>query len=664
MWSPAVQAGAAEDAYAAAQTSFRELKAMPEEKKKFRHHWQASIDRFKAVAEKYPKSPVADDALFTQGQLYYDLYDVSRLKSDLQSAVDAWKSCAQKYPGSNYADDSLFWEAKAMHLLGRHEQEVAALHLVIEKYAKGDMVRDAKKALAKIDETGEVADTTPKATPSPAAVAVVEVTPTPKSTPLAIAAATPIGAVIAPPVTSGGQISDAAQQVHKVKVISNDGYTRVVIYAGGSVHWEAHQIKAEKDKPPRIYVDLVKAHVGEDLKKEAPKLDNNWEIPIEDGLLKRARVAQFDGETVRVVLDVASMKRWEIIPFDDPFRLVIDIYGVTSEVPIATPVLVAAATPVPGGSPAAVAKATPSDAPTPVPAATLTADELARFREKAMKRTGISLTDQLGLKFGRIYVDAGHGGYDPGAIGPTNVREKDVNLAIAKLLQKKLIERGYDAILTRKDDTFLELEERTGIANGGRGDLFVSIHCNSVDKKGNRNASGVEVYYADLPSDGASARLSAMENATSEKHMSDLEKMLSSLMRSEFTENSGGLAIAVQKGLVDAVKKVNPDLKTHANGVKSALFYVCLTAHMPAILVETSFISNPKEEKRLADPKYQETIADGVASAIDGYLDEQAKKPVVKADASEPAPASGNSAGDLDDPAPRTAKKRHADKRR
>ncbi|HVO32128.1 MAG TPA: AMIN domain-containing protein, partial [bacterium] len=417
--TPVAHAGPAEDAYAQAQVAYRELMAMPEEKKKFRHHWQSVIDKFKAISEKYPKSNVADSALFTEGKLYYELYDISRLKDDLRNAATAWNDCAEKYPKSHVADDSLFWAAKAQHVLGYHDKEVADLQMLLEKYPKSEMVKDARKALAKIEADGEakVASATPAATPTAVAVSTPEPQPTPtpppRSTPVAVAIAsgTP-AAVIAPDVTSGGDAGEN-QAIHKVKVISDAGYTRVVIYAGGEVHWEAHQIKADGDKPPRVYVDLTNAHVGEDLKKDAPRLEKMWEIPIEDGLLKRARVAQNDGETVRVVLDLGAITKWRITPFDDPFRLIFDFYGAGG-----APVAVAGAEPQPSPASSAVAVATPEGA-TPVPSATpeagatpsLTPEQLAKLKDAASKRAGgISLSAQLGLKVARIYIDAGHGG--------------------------------------------------------------------------------------------------------------------------------------------------------------------------------------------------------------------------------------------------------------
>lgn len=619
------RAAGAGDAYDQARSAYHELDQMPEEKKRLRHHWQSVIDRFKAVSEKYPKSSYADDALYMEGKLYFDLYDYSHYKADLHDAVDRWKECATKYPASNYADDALFWEAKALDLLDRRSQEIDVLRSLLEKHPKGDMVRDAKKLLAKIDPNGDTE--TAAATPTPEATAtpemVAKATPIPTPTPRPVAT---------PAVTEGGTAGEP-QQVHAVKVFSNDGYTRVAIYTGGEVHWKAHEIKADGDKPPRVYVDLTAARVGDDLKQEAPKLDNSWEMPIEDGLLKRARVAQYDGTTVRVVLDLTSISSWKITPFFDPFRVVFDFYGVADDGRGA--VASAAGTP----TPAAVATLA-MPVPTPVASGTLTAAQLEKINAQTARKTGLSLTQQLGLTFTRIFIDAGHGGHDPGAIGPTGVREKDVNLAIARKLQKKLVELGYDAILTRKDDTFLELDERTGLANEGRGDLFVSIHCNSTDKKGDRNASGIETYYADIASDRGSARLAAIENATSEKHMNQLDEILKGLLHSEFTLKSADLATSVETNLVSEVRKKNPGLRMHGKGVKSALFYVCLTANMPAILVETSFISNPKEEKRLADPKYQQLVADGIADAVDAWVDAQVKFRPLRAQQSpvEPPP--------------------------
>ncbi len=602
------------EAYAAAQSSYRQLKSASEEKRRFRHTWQDTIDQFKAVAERYPKSGFADDALYNVGTLYSELYDVSRLRTDLESAVGSFRTLSAEHASSNYADDALFWEAKALHLLNKHEAEVTALTSLIERYPKGDMVNDARRQLALEPRTArasrssgaspEAARASRSSGASPEPPGSGSTTPATATNSMGGGAAPKVAAPEAaakPRPRSGGEVSSEVQSLTAVKHWSNEGYTRVAIYAGGSVGWTAHELPADGDKPPRIYLDLSRARVGEGLKGQAPKLDNAWEIPIGDGLLQRARVAQFGPEVVRVVLDVGSVDRYEIVQLDDPFRIIVDVNAKSA----------------PSRSPAAHATA----APTPEESGSASAELLEKRAERlADDPGGFGLFEQLGVKFGRIYVDAGHGGHDPGAIGVHGLREKVVTLSIAKKLKKKLIDLGYDAVLTRSDDTFLALEERSAIANEGKGDLFVSIHCNSTE--GRTSTSAIETYYADAASDAASARLSAIENATSPQKMSNLESILAGLIRGEYTRMSAELADSVQRKLHREVKRFNPSVKDH--GVKSALFYVLLTAQMPAILVETSFISNPRDEKRLSDEKYQLAVADSVAQGVAAYLDSRA----------------------------------------
>lgn len=582
------------DAYATAKGSYAALKVASEEKRKFRHTWQEAIDRFKAVADKYPKSYVADDALYMAGTLYYELYDISRLRSDLDQAVTQFRALSTRFPGSNYADDALFWEAKSLHLLGRHDQEVTALLAIVEKHSNGDMIKDARRQLAKVVEDGE-------APRKAAAIAAATAVATPATTsPTAQPVTTATAVAVQTPVTrSGGEASPEAQQLSGVRHWSNEGYTRVALYTGGPVKWSVNELKAEGDKPPRIYLDLTPAFVGEAVKKEGAKLADSWEIPIGDGLLTRARVAQFGPETVRVVLDVASMEKYSVFNLDDPFRILVDVNAAKD----ATPPLVATA-------------AEPKTLPTAAPGET--PEQRAERMAKSQAKGGISLIEQLGLKVGKIYVDAGHGGEDPGAIGPGKVREKDVTLALAKKLKVKLTELGYNAVLTRADDTFLALEERSGIANEGKGDLFVSIHCNSHDPKSKQVPSGVETYFANVASDAASARLSALENATTEKTISGLQEVLENMARNEYQLASAELATNVQNALFAEARKSNAATRNH--GVKSALFFVLLTSRMPAVLVETGFISNPKDEARLKDAKYQQKLADSIAHGIDAYL--------------------------------------------
>jgi len=216
----------------------------------------------------------------------------------------------------------------------------------------------------------------------------------------------------------------------------------------------------------------------------------------------------------------------------------------------------------------------------------------------------------------RVVLDPGHGGHDPGARGKNGTREKDVVLDIALQLSRILsAEYGLDVVMTRSTDVFVELQERTAIANKVGADLFVSIHANAAP---NRNANGIETYYLNLAKTEKVAQLAALENGTSLEKVSLLQAVLFDLMANYKLNDSAHLAEEVQKALVRKISRVNPSLRNL--GVKQGPFYVLVGATMPSILVETAFISNPAEEERLADPSYRAATAAGIADGIAAYM--------------------------------------------
>lgn len=260
---------------------------------------------------------------------------------------------------------------------------------------------------------------------------------------------------------------------------------------------------------------------------------------------------------------------------------------------------------------------------TPAPVAGADAEALrAKFKKLAKSEPSaeLSLAQQLGLKVRRVVVDAGHGGHDTGAVGPGGTREKDVSLAIATRLARKLEAAGLEVVMTRDDDTFVKLEDRTRFANRQKGDLFISIHCNAAPTKTLR---GIETYTLNTSSNRYSIRLAARENATTEKGVGDLQYILADLATKANTGESQHLADRVQRSLV---RDLAADYKNVKDlGTKEALFFVLLGAKMPAILVETSFLSHPEEEERLADAEYQEKIAASISEAVSGFLEERNK---------------------------------------
>lgn len=240
----------------------------------------------------------------------------------------------------------------------------------------------------------------------------------------------------------------------------------------------------------------------------------------------------------------------------------------------------------------------------------------ARELRSAARKSPASVAVQLGLKMRRVVVDPGHGGRDTGAIGPRGIREKDVALAIARVLAHRLRALGFTVILTRKDDSYVSLDERTRIANQAHADLFVSVHCNAARR---RTLSGVETWTLNVASDRYATRLATFENADAERTVSDLRLILADLATRANASDARDLAQAVQSSLVRNLRGHVGRVEDH--GVKQALFYVLLGAHMPAILVETGFISNPAEEARLRSRKYQGGTADAIARGLKEFVE-------------------------------------------
>jgi N-acetylmuramoyl-L-alanine amidase len=275
----------------------------------------------------------------------------------------------------------------------------------------------------------------------------------------------------------------------------------------------------------------------------------------------------------------------------------------------------------PASEPTAVASAPskPADEPLHVPAIAALDTHIAQVRlkaaEKLARRAELTLVEQLGLKVRRVVIDPGHGGHDTGAIGKSGTREKDITLAISQKLAAALRERGLEVLLTRDDDRYVRLEDRAQFANESRGDLFISIHCNSAP---NRRLRGVETYTLNISSDRYSIRLAARENASSEKGISDLQFILADLATKANTGESTRLATQVQKSLVGHLSREYSGIKDL--GTKEALFYVLLGVKMPAILVETSFLSHEEEEERLASEDYQQAVARAIAQGVEDFL--------------------------------------------
>lgn len=378
---------------------------------------------------------------------------------------------------------------------------------------------------------------------------------------------------------TGGQLSEKTL-VTEMRSWSNPDYTRIAITLDKEAAYEYHLLKKEESckLPPRLYLDIKGAKMARGVR----------DIPIGDGLLRMARVAQYRADIVRVVLDIDNIKEFKVFPLSDPYRIIIDVKGERkteiSRIDEGIKALVPSQTEETGAGPP----------------------------EEKTKATTIFKPG----KIRRIVVDPGHGGHDPGAMNPDGTKEKDVVLEMGLRLAKKIREElGIDVVMTRSSDIFIPLEERTAIANKVNADLFISIHANSSLSK---SAAGIETYYLNLAKTEKAARVAARENNTSLDKVNLLQAILFDLMANYKLNDSARLADDVQKNLY---RKIDKQFGGTRNlGVKQGPFYVLVGATMPSILVETAFISNGTEVERLKNSKYQDTTVSGIVEGIREYI--------------------------------------------
>ncbi len=374
-------------------------------------------------------------------------------------------------------------------------------------------------------------------------------------------------------IERGGQRRNELVVVNNIRHWTGTEYTRVVIDVDDEVQYENKRLT----DPDRIYFDLYPAQISPNIA--------GMTFPVKDGFLKRIRIAQHDKEVVRVVLDFASISDYSVFPLYNPNRIVIDILGTGKGREV---------------TPAHLAKSTETPPKSSQP------NRGGRY----------SLARQLGLRVGRIVLDPGHGGRDPGALSSNGLREKDITLDIALRL-KKLLENGIgcEVILTRSTDRFLSLEERTAIANSNEADLFVSIHTNASN---NRKLKGMATYFLNFAITPDAEATAARENAISSKNIRKLQELIKKITLNTKIGESKEFATYMQQGMSSFLRR---HYKTTNNlGVKQAPFYVLIGANMPSIIVEAAFITNPDEERLLNQPLYRQRLSEAIYKGIVDYI--------------------------------------------
>jgi N-acetylmuramoyl-L-alanine amidase len=358
--------------------------------------------------------------------------------------------------------------------------------------------------------------------------------------------------------------SSTALEITSLRHWSHPDYTRVVIDMSSTPEFR----KEEKKEKSRTNLVFTFQHAR--LAEKVPSV-----VSIRDGVAREVRSRQH-GEETEVSILLAGPYTYKIVSLTEPDRLVVDLLR-------------------------------QEDPPKPQPT------EKSEERPPVVKS---SLEDMPKLDIRTIVIDPGHGGKDPGAIGRRGLTEKEVVLDIGLRLRKLVVQRLKKKVLmTRSTDVFIPLEERTFLANAKRADLFISIHANASPR---RNTRGIEVYLLGRASDDHAMETAARENSTSTAAATDFQKLILNDLRKDFNINESlELAHTVSHAITE---KVLPRYPTNDLGVKRAPFFVLANSHMPAILAEISFVSNPLEEKRLRSPSYRQWMAEALFAGLERYI--------------------------------------------
>jgi N-acetylmuramoyl-L-alanine amidase len=563
-----------------------------------------------AYQKVYLITPLAAEvtpALIAEAELYQQMAQQFDEKY-YQSAIDTYNFLLKQYPETRYRSAAIFAIAQIQKDdLGQAEAAEVEFKDFLKRFPNSEKAPDARQALKEISDAREESKNQ------------------------------------APEVK--GQVVEAREssrgttRVIDIQTLNTDNFTRIVVTLEDTVRFESAHIAS----PDRIYFDLHKANVGPGLSKKT--------MDVQNGLLKSVRLGQNREGVVRLVLDVDGARDCKAYLVSNPYRLVIEVRNdatVTtaknsSSAPASAVPLSAAKEDAAGTDPkstgnskdsssaainkpvtaklAAKLAASPAEKSTPIKtkSANTNAAALKPPTEPKPTRDGQhSLTRALGLKIGRIVIDPGHGGHDTGTIGPRGLMEKDLCLDVAlrlgHLIEQKL--PGAEVIYTRKDDTFIPLEQRTAIANEAKADLFISIHANSSH---DHEARGIETYYLNFATSEESLEVATRENALSQEGLHDLQDLVKKIARNEKIEESKEFASDVQDSLTRRMQLVSQGEKNR--GVKKAPFVVLIGANMPSILSEISFISNPSDEKLLRKGDQRQRVADGLYRGIAAYLD-------------------------------------------
>jgi N-acetylmuramoyl-L-alanine amidase len=620
----------ADTQFAKAESQREALNGRPEQART-RRDYETIIALYRSIVLEAPTSTKADGSSFAVAEVTSQMGRQFKDDMALYAAVREYKFLRREYPGSKHRIQALLAIGEIyQNDLEDASDARAAFEELLQRYPHSEPAKEARTQLAALSGASDQANATP--------AQETENSNTPE-----------VAGNRGPSPDNHTTPADAEEKPEKrvrikdVGYWSSPDYTRIAIDLQQDIRFESHRIA----HPDRIYFDLQNVRLSSRLIGRT--------YAVEDGLVKKVRVAQYKSGCARVVIETAEHANYNASLSLNPPQLVIDIHGDDSHAPrVETaeetkpaltkkpdPLAASNAQPSAAAAPATTASlpkkviveaddhdatdAAPANPKTgakakptkPGPRPEKTPSALAKMQEAQPTADGDrSLIRTLGLKIGKIVIDPGHGGHDTGTIGPNGLYEKDLVLDVSKRLGKLLEARlGAEVVYTRDDDTFIPLEQRTAIANQEAADLFVSVHANSSHDP---DARGVETYYLNFTSSADALEVAARENAASDKSIHELQDLVKKIALKEKIEESREFASDVQQALHSGLAAKNPGERDR--GVKKAPFVVLIGANMPSILAEISFISNPADARRLKTPEYRQRIAEALYRGISRYV--------------------------------------------
>ncbi len=553
-----------------------------------RDNWLKGTRNFRKIYLLHPRSEHAPACLYMLGGMYLQMYERFKLGIDLDESISYYKDTYRLFPDHYLADDALYAESQIYFKLKNDPKKASAnLERIVSQYAGSDMHSKAAEKLKVLSRDYDL--------------------PLPRT-------------------LVGSSQSHQLTTIQPVKFWSSPDYVRVVVMADNPVTYTDTLVRKQPKEADNLYIDFQSTYISPELRRK---------IAVEEGLLKQLRVEQIRTDSVRVNLDVTAIESYKIFSLPNPFRIIIDVYG-KKQAKVATQQLDQAdlkkskASPSPNSaeqanvtSSAQTGQSEKLPSP-PISLKNTRSKKVVRRQPPPPKEEAVanepqgklSLAQQLGLGVRKIVIDPGHGGKDPGAMA-NQMLEKDIVLEIAQKLRPKLQHLlNCEVILTRNDDSFLTLEERTAIANTEEADLFISLHLNAHQSA---DSKGLETYFLNLSTNAEAMRVAAMENATSTHQISDLEGILSDILKNSKIDESSRLAELVHSTVLTGLSgKKFGEIKNL--GVKQAPFYVLIGAQMPSILIEIAFISNKEEAENLKNAHYLDSVASEIANGISAYV--------------------------------------------